>query len=186
MPPRPISPRRLPAAGRRRSGFRHSRGRIRTTTPRTRWRRRSRARAGLGIRRLQLRRRPGPVQCLRRAPRREIAIAGTAAETEAKRAALAVYASERRNLRHIAADREACRPLPAHDYGRPPHAGILFRERFHWVPFRHPGGRFRSFRRDLPGPRGLALRPAAEPRRGARRWPRQRAPAAPRRTRGRA
>jgi LmbE family N-acetylglucosaminyl deacetylase len=69
----------------------------------------------------------------------EIAISGTAAEAEVKRAALASYASERRNLRHIAAEREACRPLPAHDYGRPPHAGRLFRERFHWVPFRHPG-----------------------------------------------
>jgi LmbE family N-acetylglucosaminyl deacetylase len=68
-----------------------------------------------------------------------IAIRGTAAETAAKRAALALYASERRNLRHIAADRETCRPLPAHDYGRQPHAGRLFRERFHWVPFRHPG-----------------------------------------------
>jgi hypothetical protein len=27
---------------------------------------------------------------------------------------------------------------PAHDYGAPPHVGRLFRERFHWVPFRHP------------------------------------------------
>jgi LmbE family N-acetylglucosaminyl deacetylase len=69
----------------------------------------------------------------------EIAISGSAAETEAKRAALACYASERRNLGHIAADHEACRKLPAHDYGRPPHTGVLFRERFHWVPFRHPG-----------------------------------------------
>jgi LmbE family N-acetylglucosaminyl deacetylase len=69
----------------------------------------------------------------------EIAISGTAAEIKTKRAALACYASEHRNLRHIVADREACRPLPAHDYSRPPHAGRLFRERFHWVPFRHPG-----------------------------------------------
>jgi LmbE family N-acetylglucosaminyl deacetylase len=69
----------------------------------------------------------------------EIALFGTAAETGAKRAALASYASQRLNLHHIVADREACRPLPAHDYSRPPHAGRLFRERFHWVPFRHPG-----------------------------------------------
>lgn len=68
----------------------------------------------------------------------EIEVAATAAEAERKRAALACYVSERGNLRHIATDREACRPLPAHDYGRPPHSGTLFRERFHWVPMRHP------------------------------------------------
>ena len=28
--------------------------------------------------------------------------------------------------------------MPRHDYAAPPHAGTLFRERFHWVPFRHP------------------------------------------------
>ena len=83
----------------------------------------------------------GRVRSNRFADRRggETVIAGSAAEIEAKRAALACYASERRNLRHIAADQEACRPLPAHDYTRPPHEGRLFRERFHWVPFRHPG-----------------------------------------------
>jgi LmbE family N-acetylglucosaminyl deacetylase len=52
--------------------------------------------------------------------------------------ALACYASERGNLRHIGATHEAWRPLPAHDYGAPPHPGRLFRERFHWLPFRHP------------------------------------------------
>jgi LmbE family N-acetylglucosaminyl deacetylase len=69
----------------------------------------------------------------------EIAICATTVEAAAKRTVLACYASERRNLRHIVAGREACRPLPVHDYARPPHPGILFRERFHWVPFRHPG-----------------------------------------------
>jgi LmbE family N-acetylglucosaminyl deacetylase len=69
----------------------------------------------------------------------EVTIGATAQEAELKRAALACYESERRNLGHIVADREACRPLPRHDYGRRPHAGRLFRERFHWVPFRHPG-----------------------------------------------
>jgi LmbE family N-acetylglucosaminyl deacetylase len=59
-------------------------------------------------------------------------------EAALKRRALACYASERGNLRHIGADREACRPLPAYDYGAPPHSGLLFRERFKWVPFRHP------------------------------------------------
>ena len=114
----------------------------------------------------------------------EIAISGTAAEIAAKTSALAFYASERRNLRHIAADRETCRLLPAHDYAKPPHAGRLFRERFHWVPFRHPGvdfDRSAEIYRDLGG---LAVSPAAVPVRGARRRPRRRAPAARPRTRG--
>jgi len=31
-----------------------------------------------------------------------------------------------------------CRPLPRYDYAAPPHPGRLFRERFQWVPLRHP------------------------------------------------
>ncbi|MGE4219549.1 MAG: PIG-L family deacetylase, partial [Alphaproteobacteria bacterium] len=58
----------------------------------------------------------------------------TADERAAKRAALALYASEHGNLGHIAAAREAARPLPAHDYARPPHPGRLFWTRFQWVP----------------------------------------------------
>ena len=84
----------------------------------------------------------------------EITIGATARDAELKRAAFACYESERRNLAHIVADREACRPLPRHDYGRPPHAGRLFRERFHWVPFRHPGVDFDAsaeIYRDLDG-----------------------------------
>lgn len=69
----------------------------------------------------------------------EVTIGATAGEAELKRAALDCYQSERRNLAHLVADREACRPLPRYDYGRQPHEGRLFRERFHWVPFRHPG-----------------------------------------------
>jgi LmbE family N-acetylglucosaminyl deacetylase len=68
----------------------------------------------------------------------EVAIMVTPREAQLKRTALACYKSERRNLVHIAADREACRPLPPHDYGSRPHPGRLFRERFHWVPTRHP------------------------------------------------
>jgi len=68
----------------------------------------------------------------------EIAIDATPSEAQRKRAALACYASERGNLGHIGAEREAFRPLPAHDYGRKPHPGRLFRERFHWIPIRHP------------------------------------------------
>jgi LmbE family N-acetylglucosaminyl deacetylase len=59
-------------------------------------------------------------------------------EAALKRRALATYASERGNLRHIRVEQEAWRPLPRHDYASPPHAGTLFRERFHWVPLRHP------------------------------------------------
>jgi LmbE family N-acetylglucosaminyl deacetylase len=62
----------------------------------------------------------------------------TAAEMAQKRRALACYASEHGNLAHIRVEREACRLLPRHDYGAPPHPGRLFRDRFHWVPFRHP------------------------------------------------
>jgi len=65
-------------------------------------------------------------------------IDATAEELALKRRALACYASERSNLGHIGATREVYRPLPVHDYGAPPHPGRLFRERFHWVPFRHP------------------------------------------------
>ena len=59
-------------------------------------------------------------------------------EVALKRQTLAVYASERGNLAHIKVAEEAYRLLPRHDYGAPPHAGTLFRERLRWVPFRHP------------------------------------------------
>jgi N-acetylglucosamine malate deacetylase 1 len=65
-------------------------------------------------------------------------IAATPKEAALKRRALGCYASERGNLRRLGFLREACRPLPAHDYAIPPHPGRLFRERFHWLPFRHP------------------------------------------------
>jgi N-acetylglucosamine malate deacetylase 1 len=68
----------------------------------------------------------------------EIVLDPTEAEAALKRRALGCYASERGNLRHIRTEREVCRALPDHDYGLPPHPGRLFRERFHWVPFRHP------------------------------------------------
>ncbi|CAA6606223.1 conserved hypothetical protein [Rhodospirillaceae bacterium LM-1] len=61
-----------------------------------------------------------------------------------KRALLGLYASERANLDYVSCRHEAMRPLPAHDYARPPHQGRLFRERFHWVPFRHPRIDWRS------------------------------------------
>jgi len=67
-----------------------------------------------------------------------IEVRATPEEIALKRRALALYASERGNLRHIAVREEAHRPLPQHDYAAPPHSGTLFRERFHWVPFRHP------------------------------------------------
>lgn len=50
---------------------------------------------------------------------------------------LSLYASERRNLGAIRFEHESFRPLAEHDYRSAPHAGPLFYERFHWVPF-HP------------------------------------------------
>jgi len=68
----------------------------------------------------------------------DVTIDLTADEAMLKQRALASYASEHGNLRHVRTARESWRPLPPHDYGAPPHPGRLFRERFHWVPFRHP------------------------------------------------
>jgi N-acetylglucosamine malate deacetylase 1 len=62
----------------------------------------------------------------------------TPEEAPGKRDLLALYRSERGNLRHVGTAHETFRPLPRHDYAAPPHAGTLFCERFHWVPFRHP------------------------------------------------
>jgi LmbE family N-acetylglucosaminyl deacetylase len=68
----------------------------------------------------------------------EVTIEASTEEAALKRQALACYASERGNLKHVGAASESWRPLPRHDYGVPPHSGRLFRERFHWVPFYHP------------------------------------------------
>lgn len=62
----------------------------------------------------------------------------TPEEVEGKRAALAVYRSERGNLAHIESHRECFRPLPDYDYSKPPHPGKLFYTRFRWVPIPHP------------------------------------------------
>jgi LmbE family N-acetylglucosaminyl deacetylase len=51
---------------------------------------------------------------------------------------LALYVSERKNLRGMGVERECFRPLPVHDYTRAPHAGTPHYARFRWVPFRHP------------------------------------------------
>lgn len=68
-------------------------------------------------------------------------------EARSKTQLLALYGSESFNLRRVgagriaksrAALRESFRPLPPHDYARPPHPGRLFYERFHWVPFPVP------------------------------------------------
>jgi LmbE family N-acetylglucosaminyl deacetylase len=66
------------------------------------------------------------------------------AEAIWKRNLIARYHSERGNLRHIRFVREVLRPLPLHQYGRPPHPGRLFYERFQWIPFRHPRVDFTS------------------------------------------
>jgi N-acetylglucosamine malate deacetylase 1 len=57
----------------------------------------------------------------------------TPAEAAEKRRLIAAYRSERANLSPVRFQRESFRPLPRHDYTRPPHAGTLLRERFHWV-----------------------------------------------------
>lgn len=62
----------------------------------------------------------------------------TPAEKAEKRRRLALYDSERANLRAIASDRECFRPMAAYDYGAPPHEGRLWYARFQWIPFRHP------------------------------------------------
>jgi LmbE family N-acetylglucosaminyl deacetylase len=66
----------------------------------------------------------------------------SATEAAFKAELYAVYRSERDNLAHLARAgfaREVLRPLARYDYTRPAHDGRLFYERFHWVPFRHPG-----------------------------------------------
>lgn len=68
---------------------------------------------------------------------RETVIRLTGEEVERKRSLLALYASERGNLRHIDTTREVFRPLPHYDYSRPPHPGPLFYQRFQWLPW-HP------------------------------------------------
>ena len=71
-------------------------------------------------------------------------------EARWKAQVLALYRSESFNIRSVsgrkagrlgrsgAPPRESFRPLPHHDYARPPHPGRLFYERFHWVPFPVP------------------------------------------------
>jgi LmbE family N-acetylglucosaminyl deacetylase len=70
----------------------------------------------------------------------EIEVRLDAGEIAVKRRLLTIYASEKANLAAARVERESCRPLPAYDYTKPPHAGRLLRERFHWVGrlFRHP------------------------------------------------
>jgi hypothetical protein len=62
----------------------------------------------------------------------------TPEECRWKESLLGIYRSERGNLAHCRAPCETLRPLAAYDYAVPPHPGRLFRERFHWVPLKHP------------------------------------------------
>ena len=68
----------------------------------------------------------------------ELDLALTPDEARAKAELLGLYASERRNLGYVGVEKECFRPLIASDYRRPPHEGVLFYQRFQWVPFRHP------------------------------------------------
>jgi LmbE family N-acetylglucosaminyl deacetylase len=57
----------------------------------------------------------------------------TPEEIRAKRDLLAIYRSEKDNLAGVKVGIESHRPLPDHDYRRPPHDGKLWREAYHWV-----------------------------------------------------
>ena len=95
-------------------------------------------------------------------------------EQQMKRRALALYASEQRNLGHIGVEREAFRPLPRHDYSRPPHEGRLFWQRFQWVPFRHPRIDFEkpeAVRRAITDRAEASAAPASSDRHGRRSTP---------------
>jgi N-acetylglucosamine malate deacetylase 1 len=93
----------------------------------------------------------------------EITIDASPQEAQLKRRALACYGSEQGNLSHLGTMRECARPLPVYDYGAPPHPGRLFRERFQWVPFRHPRVDFTpsaDIYRSIGGWKSLSPRPA--------------------------
>jgi LmbE family N-acetylglucosaminyl deacetylase len=62
----------------------------------------------------------------------------TAEEACLKSELLAIYRSERANLRYVLLQQESLRSIAQYDYRSPPHPGMLFCERFQWVPFRHP------------------------------------------------
>ena len=62
----------------------------------------------------------------------------SAEEARFKAELLAIYRSERLNLRYVRLQQESLRPLAPYDYRSPPHSGRLFCERFQWVPVRHP------------------------------------------------
>jgi hypothetical protein len=66
----------------------------------------------------------------------ETVLALTKEERALKQEALALYASEQKNLGYVETRRETFRPLAAYDYVKPPHQGTLWYARFHWVPFR--------------------------------------------------
>jgi LmbE family N-acetylglucosaminyl deacetylase len=95
-------------------------------------------------------------------------------EQRMKRRALALYASEQRNLGHIGVEREAFRPLPRQNYSRPPHEGRLFWQRFQWVPFRHPRIDFEkpeAVRRAITDRAQASAEPASSDRHGRRSTP---------------
>jgi LmbE family N-acetylglucosaminyl deacetylase len=62
----------------------------------------------------------------------------SAEERARKRALLDLYVSERQNLGYVGLDQECSRGLARYDYRQPPHPGVLWYARHHWVPFRHP------------------------------------------------
>jgi LmbE family N-acetylglucosaminyl deacetylase len=65
-------------------------------------------------------------------------LALTVDERIAKKEALEIYKSEKKNLSYVGVTQESYRSLALYDYGHKPHQGTLWYERFQWVPFRHP------------------------------------------------
>lgn len=61
----------------------------------------------------------------------ETVIELTPEEAAWKRWLLHLYRSERAGLRQVRVDMESARPLPRYDYSRPPHAGLLSREKLY-------------------------------------------------------
>lgn len=68
----------------------------------------------------------------------ETTIQLSALEQAEKLKLIRLYASERQNLSYVDVKQESFRPLALYDYSKPPHDGLLWYTRFHWVPFRHP------------------------------------------------
>lgn len=73
-----------------------------------------------------------PFQAVVPAPQAWISVEPTADEVARKRQALEAYTSQGDFLVGFDSVEESFRPLPAYDYARPPHEGVLNYEAWHW------------------------------------------------------